>query len=357
VSARGCDLPLVPVMPTARLRSYPKHQTGGAVQYMPLGQALTSTFPTDAHFADYSVPDIERRLTKNVAGLIDGGVHRVALTFDVDGAGHRATDEWWQSERGKIFDLLEVHPGGFVYRTRGGYRPVYALAAPIFIRDDADARAWRALYVSWCRYLARRFGIEADRKCKDWGRLFRLPRATRDPTAGPENREAIGDPHNIGTWHCELAAEDFATDEEQNTAKVRETPRTSNYSGPGRLVSAFDRRGWLGDELEPGKYAARCPWESDHTCGESFDSSTVIYEADKARGDLGWFHCAHKRSPDRADALALAVYGGGQFASASSAGYSPMHGDDEEVDRTAMVCAAAIERRLNLELDWRGIDQ
>lgn len=301
------EQPMVPVLATARQRSYPKHAEGGAAIYMPIGKALTSTFRTDAHFAGYSVPEIKRRLTKTITAIPGADVSMVMLTFDDDAPGHVATDEWRNSERAKLVDLLQPdeHPGGFVYPTRGGYRIGYLLPVTIFIRDDEDARAWRALYVSYCKYLARRFDIHADQSCKEWGRLFRLPYATRDGVR-PEQLETIGDPNQIGTWHCELTSADFADDEIKNTAKVRDSPRSSSYNGRGRLVAAFDGRGWLGDDLGPGKYAARCPWESEHTTGESFDSSTVVYEADA--GDLGWFHCLHSHCQGRTPEQVIALF-------------------------------------------------
>jgi len=285
---------LVPVMTNPFLRAWPKNETGGAARYTPLTEALSSKFGTDAHFAAYSVPSIARRLDKKVVGKIGSGLPMVAVAFDVDGPEHQASEAWWHGERVKLERLFESR-SGFAYRTKGGYRIVFLLAAPIYIMDDADARAWRALYVSWCNSLTREFRIASDRSCKEWGRLFRLPHATRDGNA-PEMRETIGDASAIGAWNSEmhpLAAEDFAIEEERNTAKAKESPRTLTYSGPGRLVTAFDRRGWLGDEIETGKYAARCPFEESHSCGETYDGSTVLYEADTAHGDLGWFHCSH----------------------------------------------------------------
>ncbi|MGH8055793.1 MAG: hypothetical protein ACREOH_00950, partial [Candidatus Entotheonellia bacterium] len=63
-------------------------------------------------------------------------------------------------------------------------------------------------------------------------------------------------------------------------------------TGAGVLFYAFQARGWLGDEIEPGKWVAACPWDAGHTKGEPFDTSSVLFAA--GDGDvLGWFHCSH----------------------------------------------------------------
>ena len=101
------------------------------------------------------------------------------------------------------------------------------------LANDADATAWRHLYVTWTRYLKRRFDLDADR-VKDWTRLFRLPRATRDDK--PEERETIGDPHSIGVWSPDLTAEDLSFDaakvdreyEQHQNREAQKTDRTSD---------------------------------------------------------------------------------------------------------------------------------
>jgi putative DNA primase/helicase len=63
----------------------------------------------------------------------------------------------------------------------------------------------------------------------------------------------------------------------------------------------------LGKPLGEGKYAVVCPWQTDHTGGKEFDSSTVIFPA-SAPGGLGGFccshsHCSRHTSKDAFDAL------------------------------------------------------
>jgi hypothetical protein len=296
----------VPVVRSKNIKAWPKHDDGGAARYLGLVDVLTRHHDTDAHFAAYSKPDIRRRLSTRATE--HGDVAMVLVVFDIDGPNHKADDAWWDVERAKIFDLLDDHPGGFVYRTRGGYRLVYR-ASSIRIVDDTDRYAWWCLYVAWCHYLRRRYRIDADPSCKDWTRLYRAPHATRDEGAEPEDLETIGDPRGVGAWGCVLGADDIAAGEEREPPKVKRAGevRSSDYRGPGRLLTAFARRGWLGDEIEPGKYAARCPWESAHSIGSTFDTSTVMWERDPARGDLGHFHCSHRSCEGRSlkDVIAL----------------------------------------------------
>jgi hypothetical protein len=287
---------LIPVFASKSYRAWPKHDDGGHASYVPPANAFQRHFPSDAHFAAYSVPETARRLSTGAAGKID--VQMRLIVFDVDGAAHSGSDEWWRSERAKLFDLLEEHPDGFIYRTRGGYRIVYQPSRPIAIQDDSDRYGWWALYLAWVNYLRRRFDIVADPSCKDWTRLFRLPRVTRD--GAEEDRETIGDANDVGAWDCALAAADMADPDKASKKTVAPAGKyTGAYRGRGRLVDAFDKRGWLGHEIEPGKLAARCPWESSHSMGRTYDTSTVIYLADESRGELGFFYCSHGHCQDR----------------------------------------------------------
>src|SRR5262249_20585458 len=53
---------LVPVLRDRKIRSWPKFPTGGKADYIPVPEALTRSFQTDAHFAAYSAPVVDRRL-------------------------------------------------------------------------------------------------------------------------------------------------------------------------------------------------------------------------------------------------------------------------------------------------------
>ena len=58
----------------------------------------------------------------------------------------------------------------------------------------------------------------------------------------------------------------------------------------GRL---FLSAGYLGPEVRPGLWAVQCPSASLHTCGEMYDSSTVLF-APPAGKTVGCFYCAHE---------------------------------------------------------------
>lgn len=64
------------------------------------------------------------------------------------------------------------------------------------------------------------------------------------------------------------------------------------------LGAAFDAAGWLGPEIRPGVFAAQCPNENEHSCGERFDSSTVIF-APSPGNNRGYFHCSHEHCRGR----------------------------------------------------------
>ena len=290
--------PLIPVMATARLLAFPKNPTGGKVDYLPLKEALGRSYGSDAHIAAYSVPSVARRLSRDAVGAIEGGVQMVAVLFDIDGHAAQNIDAWFDDERPKIKALLAAHPAAHVYRTRGGYRIVYRTSGPILITDRSDASAWSSLYGAWTKHLRRCFGIVADPACKDWQRLYRAPRATRDPGGSPEDREVISNPDVVGTWGWgQLSATDL--DENENGSHLA-------LVTSGRLIDAFRSRGWLGTQIEPGKHTARCPWERGHSTGASMDGSTVLYEPQGDR-TLGYLHCSHASCATRTvpDVLAL----------------------------------------------------
>ena len=59
------------------------------------------------------------------------------------------------------------------------------------------------------------------------------------------------------------------------------------------LGAAFRAAGWLGPQIRPGVWAARCPNEAAHSCGETFDSSSVLF-APKPGQRRGYFFCSHE---------------------------------------------------------------
>jgi len=202
-------LPL-PVLPHAEVLGWPKHNDAPEIGYVDAAEAFTRTWPSDAHFAAYSVPGVRRRLTLDAVGGLAGGWPMVLFVVDVDGPGHKRTPEWWADEQTKIAALLAAHPGGFVYATRGGYRLVYALASPFVVRTIDDKEAWRLRYRRELLYLARRWGIVGDPACADITRLYRLPYVVRD--GAPSAPELLGDPAALGAWGHEPSADELPDD-------------------------------------------------------------------------------------------------------------------------------------------------
>ena len=306
----------IPVVGDQKIRAWPKFPAGGQANYTALSLALRCEYETDAHFAAYSAPSIRRRLGKDALlkpgalAELASGVAMLLVIFDVDcPAAHQgdphATDAWWLDEVEKRAALFKAHPNGFAYRTRGGYRVVYRLAEPIVLRDGTDAEAWSIRYCVWIAYLSREFEIAADPACKDWTRPFRLPHATRDAGGRPERRETIGDAESIGEWVCEPSKEDHTA--ARALCRKRERKKDATHTtamaptvppGEGILVRLFAGRGWLGDEIEAGKWNAICPNETAHTKGSPLDGSTILYAPSPGEA-YGWLHCSHAHCQGR----------------------------------------------------------
>jgi hypothetical protein len=210
----------------------------------------------------------------------------------------------------------------------GGFRILGLLPEPYTLREPADAAAWSRQYVSWCAYLARRFQIHVDTSCKDWQRLYRLPHVTRTPGGTSEEREIIRDPRHIGVWQCKPTAEDLAMAEPLCKRKSNSTHQrvgrgkwavTRYEAGEGILFHIFGGRGWLGQEIEPGKISVICPWEDPHTKGAPFDTSTVPFLPEG--GDtVGWLHCSHSHCQGRNLDDVLAMFTPAELTRAREAG-------------------------------------
>jgi hypothetical protein len=98
---------------------------------------------------------------------------------------------------------------------------------------------------------------------------------------------------------------------EANVARTMERGRAGTYEGAsqdsaGVLFHLFQARGWMDQELAPGKWNVLCPWAADHSTGEDFDTSTVLF-APRPGEEWGWWHCSHMHCEGRNihDVLAL----------------------------------------------------
>ena len=280
-------------------KGWPRHADGERAYVLGLGEALTRTYRSDAHFVQYATPN-DRRLTREA--FDEGVIVRMnVIVFDVDCADTHGSSqpapERWRAELGtKVEALSEAHPAPYFYETRGGARIVYRVGAPFEITSQAGAREWSQHYAIALAYLSRQFGIGADPACHDWQRLFRLPFATRDKGAKPEAWPTRGDAHKIGTLQIPASAADVdaarASSKAFSTSRISAlTPCTS--SGEGLLFHLLRARGdVLREHTQPGAYVIRCPREFEHSTGRTGDGSSLLYSP-AAGEEVGAIHCLH----------------------------------------------------------------
>lgn len=173
-----------------------------------LVEALDGEYPTDAHCwpgrlidNDGEYPPTITRLRKDcLTELAKQGfkIEMTALFIDVDNAeAHRtlapASDEWFAAQRALVAKLPWATTAG-IYRSRGGYRLVWRLSAPMEIDHFiAYAKAFRAEL--------RCAGIEAD-ELVDWGRSYRLPKVVRQG----ENQRLFHDFSQLGELRWTMPA-------------------------------------------------------------------------------------------------------------------------------------------------------
>lgn len=269
---------------------------------MPLSQALTRTFRTDAHLAQYQTPN-SRRL--KVSAADSGIIARIdALVLDVDcktvhGTKAAVPDEWRADIRMKMLALKSAHPGMFYYETRGGSRIVYRQPVPYFIDSLEAAADWKRDYAITCAYFKRVFDIEVDPACADWTRLFRLPRATRDGRGESEDWPCAGDPCNVQALWFEPHDEDRAAAMELlprafEPKRVRKVHPLPSYGcdGYGVFFHALSARGGVFRRHRAESFVVACPNETAHSSGKTGDSSTILFLP--GHGEvLGWIHCLH----------------------------------------------------------------
>lgn len=256
-----------------------------------LGAALDRAYQGDAHFSAYHSPEGKRL---NLQAFKEGlKVELQAIVFDVDGPGHVATPEWRRETREKVVTLAAVHPNPFYYETRGGARIVYRQAEPTILECDADALEWSRIYTIAVAHLAQQFDLAADPSCCDWQRLYRLPRATRDPGGLPENHPYWGDANNIGTLTIEASWADVTKATKQNERAFSERRELPEFAGggDGLLFWALKLRGDVFREAPRGGWVCRCPNHRQHTSNTDGSDSTVVYPA--SRGQVGFICCRH----------------------------------------------------------------
>lgn len=306
----------------AKMVAWPKNKNSNKLREAikcSLSVSLNCEWKTDAHFPAYwsGVPyrlDYGAIRDQQALDQLGGAVLMQLAVFDVDAASsHRAQggdpskpagDDWWLKECEKISTLIrfiDVYKDLFIYRTRGGYRIIGLLPERYELRNEGNCKSWSYQYVLWCAYLKLNYGIICDLGMKDWTRLYRLPRATRDKTRGPERRETIGDCREIGVWNPTLTSSVM-----QEADKLWKKPNekkiipvvADTYIGNGILYDILSRKGLLGPEIDRGKWAIKCPLQNEHSKSKwnnEFDGSTVLYSP-SAGEQYGFIYCKHSGS-------------------------------------------------------------
>ena len=183
---------LVPVM-DRYAKAWPRHgDKADVAEPFTFERAFSERFDDDPHFTAYAPVDDHR--------LDMGAIGRVPITMqlfvvDVEPANHAPrTPEWDADQQPRI--ERAISDGAFFYSTRGGYRLVWTIA-PFAIATPHDAERWKASYLAALDDVRERYGIDGDRNCKDWTRLYRLPFVTRD---GSEQQPEVSDLRAIQRW-------------------------------------------------------------------------------------------------------------------------------------------------------------
>ena len=145
---------------------------------VPLQEALSGAYGTDGHVQLAIIDGVasQPRLTKGSLARLRSEGHVVkmhAVFVDFDGPDH-APDEAWRADfDAHVARLPTDLAAPTLYHTRGGARLVWPL-----LRQLDPEEFERFLPAVHQRIEAH--GLDADRACKDWTRLFRLPFVRRD---------------------------------------------------------------------------------------------------------------------------------------------------------------------------------
>lgn len=243
-------------------------------EVMPVHEALESDFTTDAHFVCYTVRDADGllysdpRLPENhqwprinktaLPALRKVGceVLNTMLVFDYDLPHDAGEKVAWTTETYKTF-LDETLPilrrrlgplfATYVYLTNHGARFIHLLTEPV--PGPESEGYWAALF-----NIYEEAGVKMDPACRDYTRLFRLPRVQRDGkstwTGFVEQFGLVYDPDNFIVPDADLEpvewahARDYSTylevrqetaDTPMPTLEVAMKLLRTNIDSPGRM--------------------------------------------------------------------------------------------------------------------------
>jgi len=166
---------------------------GSLHQVMSLGDMLSTTFATDAHFTVYFVTGLPQwpLLRKSVLQEFRNQSQDVLAThmaFDWDNpkTGDQKTP-WTEALWNQFVELINTNPDPIVqswsamYSTRNGARLIYKLSTPVPVDVLEEHLVWMLRHFrSVGLPLTDPDGWGFDTSCKDWTRRFRCPKVLRD---------------------------------------------------------------------------------------------------------------------------------------------------------------------------------
>ncbi len=169
---------LVAVAPRFKIAGFDgrREKVPRAFEVLHLHDALTRTYTSDAHLVAYVVPGAERQPRINKPGLPywPEPTPEIGVFFaDLDNTPHV---EWTNEKRDAAiarYESSDILQTAGIYHTKKGARVVQPIVRPIPVTEVEPyiarwhAQLWEA-------------GLEPDKACKDWTRLFRLPNVFRD---------------------------------------------------------------------------------------------------------------------------------------------------------------------------------
>jgi len=167
--------------------AHPEDAEAPLLEFAPYDQAMSTEWPTDAHFVTYTLRNSEGltgefpRLTKLMESHVrpvGGGIFVGSFVLDFDNPNHAEWDdalrEAFISAFGEACDRSPVlSKWACVHTTQHGARIIYILDREVSAHESEGRYRWLVEH-------ARSHGLMVDESVFDWTRMFRLPRVIRD---------------------------------------------------------------------------------------------------------------------------------------------------------------------------------
>jgi hypothetical protein len=158
----------------------------------PFADTFQHYYDTDAHLVTYALADgteIPRINKPMLPHLRTNGQELLTmmLVLDYDTPQH---SRWTETAQAQWLDALQAidfplaMQWSLLYTTRNGARLVYVLDNPIPVDQSEKKHQW--LCQEFCKH-----GIQIDKACSDWTRVFRLPYVVRDKLPTWEDKPSV----------------------------------------------------------------------------------------------------------------------------------------------------------------------